>query len=202
MKPVKFICLIALVVLSTSSGYSKDVMLESWKKFASSETAEDMILWMKREAMNEFVKSGKSGRFDKSTPSFYGSLGIFVTLKKGNRVRGCYGSFSHSYDNISMVLMDYMKGALRNDPRYLPLGIEELADTSIIVTITSRPQPVEDIYMVDLLKYGVMITFENGTSIIIVPAEFKTHSFLINSIRNRKVANISAFRSVTISFAK
>ncbi len=75
-----------------------------------------------------------------------------------------------------------------------------MSDIDIIVTITSQPHQVafEDIDMLDISRYGIMIVFENSERVVFVPAEIRTHSYMRQLIGRRRIANVSAFRAVTI----
>jgi AMMECR1 domain-containing protein len=153
--------------------------------------------WLRQQAGERLTGStpGTSPKIE--TPPFFGNLGIFITLKKGKKIRGCYGAFYHSYTDIGGLLADYLAGALTRDHRYPPLDIAELPDTEIILTVTSMPLPVSDLGTVDLHRYGILMVCDGDETAVFVPAEIRTVSFIERFSRG-KTCQISAFRAVTI----
>ena len=57
---------------------------------------------------------------------------------------------------------------------------------------------LNDIDVLDISRYGIMIAFENNEYVVFVPAEIKTHSYLKKLIKQRHVSSVSAFKAVTI----
>ncbi len=176
--------------------------MHDWKKFASSRAAEELIGELKKFAAAELAgrnnRKHDRGLVRVKPPPFYGKVGIFITLIKGKRVRGCYGAFDHSNYRLDEILKEYLRGALRYDHRYKPLSIEELDETEIVITITSRPFQIFDINMIDISSYGIKINLEDGSSMVFVPAEIKTVSYIKRILSGRKISGISAFKSITI----
>ena len=108
-----------------------------------------------------------------------------------------FGALYHDSDDTAGLFLRYLKGALYMDPRYAPIEPSELDDTSIIVTITSFPEPVDDINNVDIGSFGVFIECGAGEWAVVVPAEFKT-SMKIESLYGKSDCRYSKFRAVTI----
>jgi AMMECR1 domain-containing protein len=193
-----------LAALNRPLAGSPHADFKKWQKFAASSDAARIISWAKGVVMKELGPGSSSekdrtgSKFPDNPPPFYGRLGIFVTLVKGGRVRGCYGAFHHGSDDLKSVLTSYIRGALRYDPRSRPLGIEEAGEADIIITIASQPRSVNDLYSVDISRYGIMFSLENGASLVFVPSEIKTHDYLKRRLGERRTSGISAFRAVTI----
>ncbi len=181
--------------------------LEEWRKYAVSGEGGKILSWARETIIKELDpgsslrKAAPGSEFPRNHPPFFGRLGIFVTLLKEGRVRGCYGAFHHRSDDLRSVLTSYIRGALRYDPRYKPLGIEEGGEADIIITIASQPLMVNSIYSVDISRYGIIISLENGTSLLFVPSEIKTHDYLKRRLGRRKTTGVSAFRAVTIKMS-
>jgi len=131
-----------------------------------------------------------------STPPFFGKLGIFITLKKGTKVRGCYGAFFHGSADIEALLSDYIAGALTRDPRYKSLDVSEIEDTDIIMTITTAPSPVDDYRLIDTSRFGIVLVCGEQTTIF-VPAEIRSAAYIEKAIAG-KTCQVSAFKGVTI----
>lgn len=172
-------------------------LFNQWHEFSKSSKVQLLHRWMKTAA--EEILTGKKNTVAriKKNPPFFGSLGIFITLKKGSTVRGCFGSFHPTTDDLYFVLFQYIKGALKQDHRSEPLDRSELHDIQIILTIARQPQNVQNIYTIDLETNGVVVITPGGAQQVIVPAEYKTTEYLINKHKAEK-CSFMIFETVTI----
>lgn len=82
--------------------------------------------------------------------------GVFVSLKKEERLRGCIGTVFPTTDNIAKEIIRNAVEAGVNDPRFRPITEEELEDIEFSVDVLTKPQTslVEDL---DPKKYGVIV---------------------------------------------
>lgn len=174
----------------------EDPLLTQWNEFSKKPESKRLMAWLRLQAQSRLTGKRCDERLDVSPPAYFGTLGVFITLQKKNRVRGCFGSFSHSSTDIEMLLRDYLTGALTRDLRHDPLDIAEFADTDIILTVTSAPCAVEDPGSVDLRRCGIVIVC-GGEHAVFVPAEIRSLSS-IEKITAGKTCQISAFNAVTI----
>lgn len=190
------------LVLSTClilplSLFSEENSLEDWKKFSKTKSSDRVIEFIRCTATAELnLKS--CGMSLPDTPSFFGELGVFITIVNKGKIRGCFGAFRHKNTQLSNVLEEYVRGALRNDPRYPPLAIEELKTAYFILTIADSPVPVVDTDTIALGRFGVYLTKENGTGIVYVPGEIKSHSGLKRIIQKEKALDVSVFKAILI----
>ncbi len=67
--------------------------------------------------------------------------GVFVTLNHDGELRGCIG-FPYPVMPLSEALRKAAVAAAREDPRFLPVGPEEVDDIRLEVTVLSVPQPL------------------------------------------------------------
>lgn len=186
------------MIFTVSPGFSGgEVYLHRWKKFSES-YGTSLVAWLEGEAKAILTGGGKKSVFSVKTPPYYGRLGLFVTIMKGKRVRGCFGGFHHLDNNFSGTIRRYLKGALRSDPRYPPLGIEELEDSEVIITVASQPSGIENIEVIDLEQYGILYFYQDGSSAVIVPAEVRTVDYLKKTAEKKEVLSRASFRAVTI----
>lgn len=153
--------------------------------------------WLRENAVSIQKKEKNYEPLPVQLPAVYGRSGLFITLMKKGKVRGCFGAFDHSETDFEVMLRDYLKGALSYDPRYKPLEKHDLEETEIIVTVASFPEHVESLNKVDISRSGVLIECDDSAATVIVPAEFRTSSRL--NWNNRYTnCRISSFRAVTI----
>ncbi len=189
--------LLCISVLNTLSALDSPDPLEQWRAFSLTKDKPVLMKWLKENTGSIFNKQKDLPPLTVTPPQVYGRAGLFITLIKNNKVRGCFGAFDHSEPDISLMLRDYLKGALSYDPRYKPLELHELEDTEIIITVASFPEHVESLNKVDISRLGVLIECDESAGTVIVPAEFRTASRLNRNNRSTN-CRISSFRAVTI----
>jgi hypothetical protein len=171
--------------------------LERWHRFSRSPGAAALLGWMRCAATRELGGNCPGGEIPKAPP-FYGRLGIFVTVLKGREVRGCCGAFDHRSGNLSMVLREYLLGALRHDARHRPVELHELEQCRLVVTVAGSPEQADDLDGVDLSTRGLLIGTAEGGGMVFVPAEVRTARQILRYIGERSITQLAAFRAVTI----
>lgn len=81
----------------------------------------------------------------------------FVTLNKHGRLRGCIGTLK-AQRPLALDVRQNATGAALRDPRFPPVGPEEVDDLTIEISVLSSPEPLEYDTMEDLcdkLRPGV-----------------------------------------------
>jgi AMMECR1 domain-containing protein len=188
---------IAILFYSLFITASSDSCLGRWEEFFRSAENTQLKTWLRTTAFNILSKNKAAAYPDIKLPAQPHCTGLFITLIKKGKVRGCYGAFTHRYNSPSDILKDYIKGALYLDPRHTPLEKYELEETDIVLTVTSNPEPVDDINNVDISNFGLFIECEDSSKTVIVPAEYKTSSKVLKLTGNGR-CRIKKFRAVTI----
>lgn len=82
--------------------------------------------------------------------------GVFVTLYKSQKLRGCIGSL-----DVSLVLTEALRHAATDaalhDPRFGPVTSSELDEISIQISILSIAEIADDPLSLDLGRHGILI---------------------------------------------
>jgi AmmeMemoRadiSam system protein A len=68
---------------------------------------------------------------------------IFVTLRMGDRLRGCIGTLAPEGD-LSRTVPRFALRAALEDPRFPALTAQELPDCTIEISVLTPPRPLED----------------------------------------------------------
>ncbi|HPT62643.1 MAG TPA: AmmeMemoRadiSam system protein A [Candidatus Atribacteria bacterium] len=112
-----------------------------------------------RRAIEYYLKEGKYLPLPPGLPSYLISekRGVFVSLKKKGRLRGCIGTYIPRYENIAQEIIHNAVSAATQDPRFPPLQEEELPFVSVSVDILSYPEEVNSLEELDPKKYGVIV---------------------------------------------
>lgn len=196
MKKIYIPLLASVLSLGLFIGPS-DSPLDRWHQFSYTHEKTKLTKWIRTTAFNILNKSKISAEPGFVFPSPPDSTGLFITLIYKGKVRGCYGAFSHGSGSTAEILTEYIKGALTLDPRYRPLDKTELDDTEIVLTVTSDPEPVDDVNNVDISRFGLFIECEDSSKKVIVPAEYRTTSRVIKATGNVP-CRYYRFKAVTI----
>jgi len=97
--------------------------------------------------------------------------GAFVTIKKNGALRGCIGHFTGT-GSLGKTIIEMSASAAARDPRFSPVGPEEVDDLEIDISLLSPMIPAnpEDVIPGEhgiYIKYG----FRSGTLLPQVAAE-------------------------------
>lgn len=72
-------------------------------------------------------------------PELSGAAALFVTINEHSSLRGCIGSLI-AHRSLLDDLVHNAKAAAFSDPRFLPLGKDELDDIEIEISLLSSPE--------------------------------------------------------------
>ncbi|QSG09251.1 AmmeMemoRadiSam system protein B [Halapricum desulfuricans] len=67
--------------------------------------------------------------------------GVFVTIKRGEQLRGCIGRPDPD-EPLAETVVDAAIDAALHDPRVEPVGPDELDDVTVSVSVLSKPEPL------------------------------------------------------------
>src|SRR6202035_1942363 len=79
---------------------------------------------------------------------------VFVTLRKDGELRGCVGSLRPTEPTAAHELTRCASAAAFRDPRFHPVGLDEVKDLTIKVKLLDPAEPVADISALDPSTYG------------------------------------------------
>jgi AmmeMemoRadiSam system protein A len=130
------------------------------------------LIKLAREAIKIFVRSGEYFKFESQDPLLNFRLGVFVTLRKEEALRGCIGQLQSDAPLYQTVIDTAISSATR-DPRFIPVSNQELDQISIEISILSPLAPVKDISEIEVGVHGVMIIHAGHRGILLpqVPVE-------------------------------
>ncbi|MFO7966745.1 MAG: TIGR00296 family protein [Archaeoglobaceae archaeon] len=103
-----------------------------------------------RKAIEKYV-SQKEKIEEKFDGVFEEERGVFVTLNKGQMLRGCIG-YPYPIKRLDEAIIESAITAATGDPRFPPVTSEELPDITVEVTVLSPPEKI-DVDRYELPKY-------------------------------------------------
>lgn len=102
------------------------------------------LVKISRAAVEEYLRSGVKIEPPPNTPEeLYEKRGVFVTLKTYpyKELRGCIG-YPEPIMPLVLATIDAAISAATKDPRFYPVGIEELPKLLFEVTVLTPPEPI------------------------------------------------------------
>ncbi len=82
--------------------------------------------------------------------------GVFVTLHKFHRLRGCMGTLD-ARGPLAEAIREATRSAAQLDPRFEPVQADELIDLTIEISVLSSPCPMQTLDDLVLGRHGILV---------------------------------------------
>ncbi len=121
---------------------------------------EDEYVQLARKTIEEYVRTGKKIRTPEGLPQEMQNsrAGVFVSIKKESRLRGCIGTIQAVHSSIAEEIIENAVSAATRDPRFSPIVPEELDKLAISVDVLGDTEKIDSPDMLDVKRYGVVVT--------------------------------------------
>ncbi|MGI6669936.1 MAG: AmmeMemoRadiSam system protein A [Acetivibrionales bacterium] len=83
--------------------------------------------------------------------------GVFVSIKKSGRLRGCIGTIFPARNNIAHEIIHNAISAGTEDPRFSPVEENELDSLEYSVDVLGEPEAIDSLDKLDVKRYGVIV---------------------------------------------
>ncbi len=83
--------------------------------------------------------------------------GSFVSLHKGQELRGCIGTIQPQQPNLAEEIIENAISAASRDPRFSPVDPEELEALSLSVDVLTEPVEIDSIHDQDPKQHGLIV---------------------------------------------
>jgi len=100
------------------------------------------LLKLARDTVELYVKEGKKLEPETDDLELKKNKGVFVTLEKGGQLRGCIGHIQ-PIQSLYLDVRDNAINAAVHDPRFSPVGKDELDKIEIEVSVLTTPELIE-----------------------------------------------------------
>ena len=120
----------------------------------------DEYVNLAKKAIFEYIKNNKVIEipYNTSKELLEERQGVFVSIHKFDKLRGCIGTFLPVTDNVASEIIRNAIEASTNDQRFNKITEEELEYLEINVDVLSKPESINDKSKLDPKKYGVIVT--------------------------------------------
>ena len=120
---------------------------------------EDEYVRLARQSLETYVKTRRHMPRPDVVPKGMGHrAGVFVSLKKDGRLRGCIGTIMPTTHSIADEIIRNAISAGTGDPRFDPVTEDELSALVYSVDVLSPPEPVASMDELDTERYGVIVS--------------------------------------------
>jgi hypothetical protein len=184
------IIVVCFLLLSGLQANASDVIQEL------SIAQQRQLVQFARAVLIETVQGkGRQATLSDSIAHLQPNAGIFVTLMKNSKVRGCYGSLYAEGVDLESQIREYAVAAATRDFRHLPLHESELDDIVIILSFIGPLEPVSGMHEVDPKTEGLLIRTPAARAVLL-PGEARTASWQLREARRQ--AGISGSEPVEL----
>lgn len=121
---------------------------------------EDAYVQLARRTIEEYVRTGRRIAVPEGLPKemYENRAGVFVSIKKEGRLRGCIGTIQAVRGSIAEEVIENAVSASSKDPRFSPIEPKELDTLSISVDVLGDTEEIESSDQLDVRRYGVVVT--------------------------------------------
>jgi AmmeMemoRadiSam system protein A len=120
----------------------------------------DLYVQLARNTIGCYIREGQVYRpfAEELTEEMRSSrAGAFVSIHKHGALRGCIGTIEPVRKNLAQEIIFNAISASTRDPRFEPIGEEELDQLEISVDVLTTPQPISSETELDVRRYGVIV---------------------------------------------
>lgn len=139
----------------------KDQYIEKEKQRILEQRAqEDAYVQLARKTIETYVGAGRKINTPQGLPQDMTGrrAGVFVSIKKEGRLRGCIGTIQPVQKSIADEIVENAVSAAVRDPRFDPVQPEELDKLVISVDVLGETEKIDSPDMLDVKRYGVVVT--------------------------------------------
>lgn len=141
-------------------GYHSFAVLRGEKAKDTGFTLSDEEKQILKDIALQSIKDSLDGkpvsRFSPPTSQLSARCGAFVSLHKHGQLRGCIGHFGEDTP-LHKIVAEMARAAAFEDPRFMPVRREELADVDIEISVLTPMRRITSIDEFQLHKHGIYI---------------------------------------------
>jgi len=137
----------------------KDLEQEESERIKSLRANESQYVSLARNTLEAHVKDQEMVKDFDDLPEkmLHRKAGVFVSIKKDGQLRGCIGTIAPNRKNVAEEIMHNAISCGTQDPRFLPVAMDELDSLIYSVDVLGDPEPIDSMDELDVKRYGVIV---------------------------------------------
>lgn len=140
------------------------------RKLDEIKSNEDAYISLARATIDSYINDGIRPDIPENLPEemLNERAGVFVSIHKEGRLRGCIGTIAPVYKNIASEIISNAIAASTRDPRFSPIKPDELDYLDINVDVLAEPEDISSKDELDVKRYGVIVR-KDGMQGLLLP---------------------------------
>lgn len=154
------ICMYEVRGRNLTRNFKEQYIERERKRILAQREAEDAYVRLARETIEEYVCTGRKINLPEQLPEemYKNRAGVFVSIKKEGRLRGCIGTIQAVYGSIAEEIIENAVNASSCDPRFSAIEAGELSCLTISVDVLGPMEKIDSPDSLDVKRYGVVVT--------------------------------------------
>ncbi|MFP3155718.1 AmmeMemoRadiSam system protein A [Lachnospiraceae bacterium ZAX-1] len=134
---------------------------------------EDAYVNLARKTLEHYVRSDRLMPMPQELPQelLHEQAGVFVSIHKSGKLRGCIGTIGPVCESIAMEIMQNAISAGTRDSRFPSITKEEFEQLVYHVDVLSAAKPVTDRNTLDPKRFGVIVTCGHKRGVLLPDLE-------------------------------
>lgn len=124
------------------------------------------LLRIARATLREFLSSGRIPPGKPHKESLLQPAGAFVTLHRGEELRGCIGT-THESTPLYKTIQEMAVAAATRDPRFSPVAHDELGELTIELSVLGHQQAVTGVAEIQVGTHGLTIEADGKRGLLL-----------------------------------
>jgi AmmeMemoRadiSam system protein A len=121
-----------------------------------SEADKKKLLQLARASIRRHLTGEAIPSLEGASPLLGENRGVFVSLHRQGRLRGCIG-YLEAVKPLEQAVVEMAAAAAFQDPRFRPLRAEELADLDVEISVLTPMQRLDRMENIEIGKHGLYI---------------------------------------------
>ncbi|MFQ5722792.1 MAG: AmmeMemoRadiSam system protein A, partial [Candidatus Aminicenantales bacterium] len=143
-------------------------------KFSLTSSEKQELLQLARTSIEKFTLEKKVLNYQPHNAKLRTPKGVFVTIKKYGRLRGCIGFIEPVMPLYQAVIQAAIYAACR-DPRFPPLSPKELKNLEIEISVLSPLKKISNPYLVTVGQHGLLISKGEKRGVLLPQVPVENH---------------------------
>lgn len=157
-----------VAIIKPIEKYERNKFVKANEKDLKDASESSFPVKLATSAIKNYILKGKLIKVPKDTPNFLkGRAATFVSIKKHGQLRGCIGTTKPQQGSTAKEIIQNAISAATQDPRFNPVMSDEINLLDISVDILTEPEPISDLNKLDPKKYGVIVTNDLRTGLLL-----------------------------------